>query len=120
MILVDTSVWADHFRRKNANLVQALELELVVCHAFVIGELACGNLRRRDFTLYLLSALPRLPMAQHDESMQLLGRAGLHGSRLGWVDIHLLCAARKAGSQLWTLDRSLASAAKATRAALFE
>ena len=120
MILVDTSIWVDHFRRSNEALVQALKLDLVVCHAFVIGELACGNLPRRSFTLELLSALPRSPVARHDETMQLLREARLHGTGLGWVDVHLLCSARKASSRLWTLDRKLASAADTTQVALFQ
>ena len=120
MILVDTSVWVDHFRRSNAALVQALTLDLIMCHAFVIGELACGNLPRRAFTLQLLSALPRSPVARHDETMQLLREASLHGTGLGWVDMHLLCSARTTSSRLWTLDRTLASAAETTRVALFQ
>lgn len=37
--------------------------------------------------------------------------AGLAGAGLGWVDVHLLGAARVAGVTLWTLDRRLATAA---------
>ena len=44
MILVDTSVWIDHFRRRGASLVHLLDAGLVLCHPFVIGELACGHL----------------------------------------------------------------------------
>jgi predicted nucleic acid-binding protein len=43
MILIDTSVWIGHFRTGEPRLVQLLEADLVLTHAFVFGELACGN-----------------------------------------------------------------------------
>ncbi len=43
MILVDTSVWVSHFREGNAGLATLLTNGEVVCHPFIIGELACGN-----------------------------------------------------------------------------
>jgi hypothetical protein len=36
----------------------------------------------------------------------------LHGLGLGWVDMHLLAAARLGASELYTLDRKLGEAAK--------
>lgn len=47
MILVDTSVWVDHFRTGNRKLADLLDEEQVLMHPFVIGELACGSLRKR-------------------------------------------------------------------------
>ena len=46
MIVADTSVWIEHLRRHNATFSQALEASEVLMHPFVIGELACGNLRK--------------------------------------------------------------------------
>jgi predicted nucleic acid-binding protein len=63
-MLVDTSVWVDHFRNTNAVLAQHLDAGEVWCHPFVIGELACGNLARRDEVLSLLAALPQVPEAR--------------------------------------------------------
>ena len=119
MILVDTSVWVEHLRDGTAALAELLTRELVLCHPLVIGELACGNLPLREHTLFLLSSLPRASLAPHDDVMQTVSEAKLHGRGMGWIDIHLLCAARSAGSQLWTLDRSLASAAKSAGVKLF-
>jgi len=42
MILVDTSVWIDHFRSGVDALANVLESAKVMTHPFVIGELACG------------------------------------------------------------------------------
>ena len=64
MILVDTSVWIDHLKRGNQRLRSLLQDDQVLCHPFVIGELACGNLHNRSEILHLLEALPgaRLPI----------------------------------------------------------
>jgi len=54
MILVDTSVWIDHFRNGNARLRELLQEGEVATHPMVLGELACGNLQKRAETLRLL------------------------------------------------------------------
>ena len=61
MTLVDTSVWIQHLRHGNGRLAAMLDEGEVLCHPFVIGELACGILRNRDELLELLAALPAAP-----------------------------------------------------------
>ena len=113
MVLVDTSVWIDHLRRGSAELSTLLDQGAVLCHPFVIGELACGNLRRRDEILGHLQALPEAVTAEHDEVLHLVREHRLHGQGIGWVDAHLLASARLSGCRLWTRDRALATAAAA-------
>ena len=110
-VLVDTSVWIDHLRRRHRRLSELLEQGQVATHPFVVGELACGNLRKRGEILGLLQALPAAPVAHHAEALHLLESAKLSGCGLGWIDIHLLASARLAGIPLWSLDRRLAAAA---------
>lgn len=112
MVLVDTSVWVDHLRRGNPALAELLEDGQVVCHPFVIGELACGNLRGRDEILRLLAALAAAPLAAHDEVLSFVQRERLHGRGLGWIDVHLLASARLMPCPLWTLDKGLKTAAQ--------
>lgn len=112
MILVDTSVWIDHFRRGNGRLVRLLEAEAVLCHPFVVGELACGNLGSRAATLELLRTLPMSAVATDDEALAFLEARRLMGRGLGYVELHLLAAAALGTAPLWTLDRRLASAAR--------
>jgi predicted nucleic acid-binding protein len=112
VILVDTSVWIDHWRRGNSRLAAALELGRVIAHPFVIGELACGTMPRRSSTLSLLEALPVVLTARHDEVMTLIERHRIAGTGLGWVDAHLLASAALSGTPLWTLDRPLRRAAE--------
>ena len=111
MILVDTSVWVDHLRRGNDALAALLHEAQVLCHPFVVGELACGRLRRRREVLELLARLPAAPLASRGETLAFVERRRLMGQGLGWVDVHLLASATLSGQPLWTLDRSLAATA---------
>jgi predicted nucleic acid-binding protein len=107
MILVDTSVWVDHLRRHTARLAALLDQGQVVCHPFVLGELALGSLRNRPVLLELLGELPVAPVVGHSEAMALVERHDLPGAGIGWVDVHLLAAALVEGLPIWTNDRRL-------------
>ena len=118
-MLVDTSVWIDHLRRGNARLATYLESGEVESHPLIVGELACGNLKRREEILSLLDSLPRVEEADHVEVLSLVDSEGLNGNGLGWVDMHLLASALLGGTGLWTLDKRLAEQARKL-AVLFE
>lgn len=108
MILVDTSVWIEHFRKGVPELARTLERGDVLVHAFVLGELACGNFRERARTLALLRELPRAREATHDEVMAMIDERRLMGRGIGYVDAHLLAAvAITPGARLWTRDAPL-------------
>jgi len=109
-VLVDSSVWIDHLRRGNERLAAQLEHGDVLTHPFVIGELACGNLKQRNRVLSLLADLPATPVAEHGEVMAFVDAHELTAQGLGWIDMHLLASAALARSSLWTLDRRLAAA----------
>ncbi len=111
MILVDTSIWIDHLRRGNGDLISLLEKVQVFTHPFVIGELACGNLKARREILSLLKELPQARVADHHEVLQLIETRKLMGQGIGWVDAHLLAASLLTGAPLWTSDRHLRSLA---------
>jgi predicted nucleic acid-binding protein len=112
-MLADTSVWVQHFRYGSPGLAAALRRAEVECHPFVIGELACGHLAKRDEILALLAALPSVPPAEHEEVLRLVEAEKLMGRGIGWVDAHLLCSVRLGSTRLWTLDRRLAGVAQA-------
>ncbi len=108
MILVDTSVWVDHLRAGDTALGKLLDADRVLMHAFVLGELACGNLRDREQILNLLGALPRCMQATDDEVLFFIGQKALMGRGIGYIDAHLLAATALNGSaRLWTKDKHL-------------
>jgi hypothetical protein len=111
MTLVDTSVWVQHLRMGSARLAALLRDEQVLSHRFVVGELACGNLRNREEILTLLGALPEARIAEHHEVLHLVESARLYGRGLGWLDAHLLASALITRCALWTLDEPLRRAA---------
>jgi len=111
MILVDTSVWVNHFRQSNPQLSKLLVDGYVLMHPFVIGELACGNLRSRQKVLSDLQRLPSAVSADHDEVLGFLDQHRLFGAGIAWIDAHLLASARLSHCRLWTLDVHLLTAA---------
>jgi predicted nucleic acid-binding protein len=109
MILADTSVWIDHLRTGVPMLVALLENGRVLVHPFVLGELACGNLRNRHEVLDLLGNLPSAPVASDAEALEFIERRSLMGRGIGYIDVHLLAAVVLADdARLWTRDRRLA------------
>ena len=112
MILVDTSVWVDHFRSGDDTLAAHLDRGQVLLHPFVIGELALGHLPRRDLILSILHDLPQAGVASDSEVLQFIDRQRLFGIGIGYIDAHLLAAIRLTpGAALWTRDRSLRAVA---------
>lgn len=107
MVLVDTSVWVEYLRSGANGLDALLTAGEVVCHPFVIGELACGDLDPRDEILCLLHRLPHGVRAGDDEVLEFIDNFGLMGKGLGYVDIHLLMSAMLTGIPLWTVDKRL-------------
>jgi len=110
MILVDTSIWVSHFRSGNPRLETLLLNGEVACHPFIIGELACGNLKNGQEILSLLKALPAAMKAEHNEVLYFIEQHRLMGMGLGYVDVHLLASALLSTIPLWTKDKDLKKA----------
>lgn len=111
MVLVDTSVWVSHFREGNVELADLLNNGKVLCHPFIVGELACGNLKDRAVILSYLELLPMSIVAEHEEVLSFIENNRLIGKGLGYVDVHLIASAVLTGVSVWTLDKKLAQAA---------
>lgn len=112
MILVDSSVWIDHFRHPSPHLAALLDSGAVWTHPFVVGELACGHLPRREAALAALSTLPHASVVPHAEVLAFVERHRLMARGIGWMDIHLLASTMVAGRvALWSHDQRLAAAA---------
>jgi predicted nucleic acid-binding protein len=112
MILVDTSVWIDHFRNNEPVLADLLLQNKVLCHPFVRGELALGNLQQRNKILTALDNLPQAPLVFTEEVNFFIESHQLFGLGIGYIDAHLLASTKLIGNaKLWTLDNRLSSAA---------
>jgi len=112
MILVDTSIWIDHFRHGDEHLIQLLQAGRVISHTFIIGELALGCLKNRNTILDSLKDLPQAVVATDTEVMRFIDENTLFGKGIGFIDAHLLAAARLTpGSRLWTRDKRLLTVA---------
>ncbi len=114
MILVDTSIWVDHFRTGDAPLATLLAHGRVLTRPFVIGQLALGGLRQRSAIPTDLSNLPAAVVATDAEVLRFITRHALFGRGVGYVDVHLLAAARLTpDAKLWTNDKRLNDVAEA-------
>jgi predicted nucleic acid-binding protein len=107
MVLVDTSVWVSHLRYGNEDLQKLLRDGEVVCHPFIVGELACGNLKNRDEILIYLQSLPITILAEDEEVLKFIENHQLMGKGLGYIDVHLIASAVLTNVLLWTLDKTL-------------
>ena len=108
MILVDTSVWIDHLHKPVEALRDELEDANVLIHPFIIGELACGEIRQREEFLRLLSTLPSSIVATDAEALHVIEHHRLMGKGIGFTDVHILASvALTDGARLWTRDTRL-------------
>jgi predicted nucleic acid-binding protein len=113
MILVDTSIWIDHFRRGDPRLDQLLDRGDVVMHPFVLGELVLGYVPRIAEMIKDLRSLPTATVADFDEVLEFIEHRKLSGSGIGYVDVHLLAAAALVPETfLWTRDKRLRTVAQ--------
>jgi predicted nucleic acid-binding protein len=107
VIVADTSVWIDHFRRRSEQLAARLDEGVIAVHECVIGELTCGRLQQRMQVLQLMRAMPAVPTASFEEVLHLVERRKLMGRGIGWTDAHLLAGCMLGRARLWSLDARL-------------
>jgi predicted nucleic acid-binding protein len=112
VIIADTSVWVRHFRSTIPDFASAFEQRLIVIHPVIIGELAIGNLGRRQQTLAMLRRLPRTQMGAVNECLDFIETHGLYGRGIGWNDVQLLVSAKLSNVSLWSFDSRLSAAAR--------
>lgn len=113
-VLIDTSVWVDHFRNRNNALVHLLEQDLALTHPMILVELACGAPPApRTQTLGTIGLLQPSSQANLGEVMEFIERERLYGLGCGLVDMVLLASTLMTpGARLWTLDKRLADLAE--------
>lgn len=113
MILVDTSVWIDHFHHAEARLVALAEAAEIGCHPDVIEELALGLIQDRARVLADLEALWQFPVLTHQEILALVANKRLWGQGLSSVDAALVGSVLlRPESRLWTRDKRVLAACR--------
>jgi predicted nucleic acid-binding protein len=114
LVLADTSIWIDHFRRSNFQLARLLDRGDIVMHPFVVGELVLGKVAKIAEMIDFFHFLPATIVASTDEILEFIAKRKLSGSGIGYVDVHLLAAAALMPETLvWTRDKKLRAAAQA-------
>jgi len=113
-VIVDTSVWIDHFRHNNRALVDLMLRDSVLVHPMVIVEIACGTPPApRSQSLGNLALLQACKQATLSEVLALVEREKLYGLGCGLVDMCLLASTLiTPAATLWTLDKRLADVAQ--------
>ena len=108
MILADTSVWVDHFRKKDTELYRQLQRNNVSIHPFIVTELVLGNLPHRQKTIAALDLLPTVKLAQIGEVRRMIEAHSLFQRGIGFVDTHLIASTFiTPHTALWTRDKRL-------------
>ena len=121
MILAETTIWVDHFRSPEPELLAHLKTREILMHSMVIGELACGNLPDRKTALRKLHSLPRVSEPAHESVLFLIESERLMGRGVGFIDLHLLCSAmQQEDVSLWTRDARLHKVAEGLGVAFSE
>lgn len=111
-VLVDTCVWVNHFRQRNALLAAMLEDGEIWCHPIVVGELTMGTLKNRQQTIFDLSQLSRPPLASFSETRQMVESRQLWGRGIQWNDARILASYILGEVPLWTFDLRLKEIAR--------
>jgi len=112
-VLVDTSVWVAHFRQRNDVLANLLDLDLVMVHPFILGEIACGTPPNRLQTLGDLGSLQQVQQASVREVIDFIERERLFGLGCGLIDLQLLASTLLTqGVALWSMDKRLCTLAE--------
>ncbi len=110
MILADTSIWIEMFRkgRFKAEMESLIASDQLCIHPFVAAELACGSLPDRQSTLTYLDQLTVLPIVRLADVRVMIEARSLWAKGIGLTDAHLIasCLATP-GAQIWTIDGPL-------------
>ena len=114
MVLVDTSVWIRALSGRapyRAELDRLLDLNEVAGHDLIYGELLIGDRGGRHQLLAAYKQMIQSPTVPHWEVVTFVERRRLHGSGIGWIDVHILASAMVSRAELWTADPRLSNIA---------
>ena len=120
MILIDTSVWIEFFKRQPSvfsTVTSLLESQSIIAAECVFGELLQGvkDSRERTVVLGYWDNLPKRAEAGIWIEAGLVSAEHKGVSKgVGLIDTFLICFARRHHMKIWTMDKKLMSVLKAT------
>jgi predicted nucleic acid-binding protein len=113
VILADTGVWIDYFRRGNQEMQRLLNNAQITMHPFIAAELALGSLHDRQRTLTELERLSPVRVARSSEVRHMIEHHSLYSRGIGLIDAFLMASCLiTQPTQLWTRDNKLGSVAR--------
>ena len=110
MILADTSIWIEIFRRGRfkAEMENLIVNDQLCIHPYIVAELACGFLPDRKNTLYYLDGLHQISLIRLADVRLMIEARGLASKGIGLTDAHLIASCLAVpGTHLWTIDGAL-------------
>jgi predicted nucleic acid-binding protein len=110
VILADTSIWIEIFRRGRfkAELESLIVNDQLCIHPYIVAELACGFLPDRRNTLHYLDALNQICLIRLADVRLMIEARGLASRGIGLTDAHLIASCLAVpGTHLWTIDGAL-------------
>jgi len=112
-ILIDSSVWINHFKKTNDKLTELLKKGIIRTHPLIIGEIALGTIKNRTFTLETLNQIKQVNQVTHPDVMTFIEKEKLYGQGCGITDITILASTLiTPNTELWTIDKKLFALAK--------
>jgi predicted nucleic acid-binding protein len=107
MVLVDTSVWIDHFHKPVSKLLDLLESRQVLIHPFILGELVAGQIPKRTQTISDLKLISQAQQVPNEWVYHFIEQHKLHGGGLSFTDLHILASVFSDSCELFTRDKKL-------------
>lgn len=116
MIIADTSIWIEFFKKHqpyHSVILGLMESQTVLALSFVFGELYQGALNTKEMTT-LKHYYQNLP---HIDEATIWLDAGLYSNKnrllakgIGLIDAAIIIAALRSQAKIWTLDKKLVHA----------
>jgi predicted nucleic acid-binding protein len=110
VILADTSIWIEMFRRGRfkAELESLIVNDQLCIHPYIVAELACGFLPDRKNTLHYLDSLNQIILVRLADVRLMIEARGLASKGIGLTDAHLIASCLAVpGTHVWTIDGAL-------------
>lgn len=124
MIVVDASIWVDHFRQNDNRLTKLMGEDALRQHPFITGEVGMGNFtsrRARAEIVEILMDLAQFEPVDEGDFHAFVADNRLYGSGVGFIDCHLLASlSSEPAGRLWTRDRRLVTQATRLGIKLFD